>query len=168
MTGGAWGKVDNPSGGSSDFVITATLSNDKWALDKTFDQIQEANSNGLKLIVKMVDSSGTSFLPLMSIGTYAAIFGAAVSTTTSVNAVTLMVTRADVDFTSANATANNPNGTMPQVKMAAAPTEAMQIATKKYVDDKEFILQSTTPNSTKKFKITVDDTGALSAVEVTT
>lgn len=38
---------------------------------------------------------------------------------------------------------------------------------KKYVDDKEFILQSTTPNSTKKFKITVDDTGALSAVEVT-
>lgn len=38
---------------------------------------------------------------------------------------------------------------------------------KKYVDDKEFILQSTTPNSIKKFKITVDDTGALSAVEVT-
>lgn len=38
---------------------------------------------------------------------------------------------------------------------------------KKYVDGKEFILQSTTPNSTKKFKITVDDTGALSAVEVT-
>lgn len=35
-------------------------------------------------------------------------------------------------------------------------------------EDKEFILQSTTPNSTKKFKITVDDTGALSAVEVTT
>lgn len=39
---------------------------------------------------------------------------------------------------------------------------------KKYVDDKEFILQSTTPNSTKKFKINVDDTGALSVVEVTT
>lgn len=33
--------------------------------------------------------------------------------------------------------------------------------------DKEFILQSTTPNSTKKFKIAVDDSGALSAVEVT-
>lgn len=29
------------------------------------------------------------------------------------------------------------------------------------------ILESTTPGSTKKFKITVDDTGALSAVEVT-
>lgn len=32
---------------------------------------------------------------------------------------------------------------------------------------KEFILASSTANSTKKFKITVDDTGALSAVEVT-
>ena len=57
---------------------------------------------------------------------------------------------------------------LPQHEMSAAPTEDMQIATKKYVDDKEFILKSTTPNSTKKFKITVDDTGALSAVEVTT
>lgn len=33
---------------------------------------------------------------------------------------------------------------------------------------KEFILASSTADSTKKFKITVDDTGALSAVEVTT
>lgn len=38
---------------------------------------------------------------------------------------------------------------------------------KKYVDGKEFILKSTTPNSTKKFKITVDDAGTLTAVEVT-
>lgn len=34
-------------------------------------------------------------------------------------------------------------------------------------DGKGFILQSTTPGSSKKFKITVDDSGALSAVEVT-
>lgn len=32
----------------------------------------------------------------------------------------------------------------------------------------DVLIQSTTPNSTKKFKITVDDTGALSAVEITT
>ncbi len=38
---------------------------------------------------------------------------------------------------------------------------------KKYVDDKEFILKSTTSGSTKKFKITVDDAGKLTAVEVT-
>ena len=38
---------------------------------------------------------------------------------------------------------------------------------KKYVDDKEFILKSTTPGSTKKFKITVDDAGTVTAVGVT-
>lgn len=45
------------------------------------------------------------------------------------------------------------------------------LATEKYVDDavanKEFILNSTTEGSTKKFRVTVDDSGTLTAVEVT-
>lgn len=48
------------------------------------------------------------------------------------------------------------------------------IATKDYVDmgfylvdNKEVVVKSSTAGSTKKFKITVDDTGTLSAVEVT-
>lgn len=61
----------------------------------------------------------------------------------------------------------NASGKLEQQTMASAPTEDMHIATKKYVDDKECILQSTTLGSVKKFKITVDDSGALSAVEVT-
>lgn len=44
------------------------------------------------------------------------------------------------------------------------------LASETYVDEKiaamEFILNSSTEGSTKKFKITVDDTGALTAVEV--
>ena len=44
------------------------------------------------------------------------------------------------------------------------------LASETYVDDKiatmEFILNSSTEGSTKKFKITVDDTGTLTAVEV--
>ena len=32
--------------------------------------------------------------------------------------------------------------------------------------DKEIILASSTADSTKKFKITVDDSGALSAIEI--
>lgn len=46
------------------------------------------------------------------------------------------------------------------------PTEDMHIATKKYVDSKELI-SSSTEGSTKKFKITVDDSGTLKATEVT-
>lgn len=45
--------------------------------------------------------------------------------------------------------------------------ENERIATKEYVDNKEVVVKSSTAGSTKKFKITVDDTGALSAVEVT-
>ena len=36
------------------------------------------------------------------------------------------------------------------------------------VDEGEIIIPSSTANSTKKFKLTVDDTGAVSATEVTT
>jgi hypothetical protein len=45
------------------------------------------------------------------------------------------------------------------------------LATTTYVDNavanKEFILNSTTEGSTKKFRVTVDDTGVLTAVEIT-
>jgi hypothetical protein len=45
------------------------------------------------------------------------------------------------------------------------------LATEEYVNtavaNKEFILNSSTEGSTKKFKVTVDDTGVLTAVEVT-
>ena len=40
-------------------------------------------------------------------------------------------------------------------------------AIKKYADTAEYIIPSSTEGSTKKFKITVDDTGTLSATEVT-
>ena len=57
--------------------------------------------------------------------------------------------------------------TMPQTEMAAAPTKDMHIATKKYVDDSVYIIPSSTAGSTKKFKITVDDSGTLTTTEVT-
>jgi hypothetical protein len=46
--------------------------------------------------------------------------------------------------------------------------ECEDLATKEYVDNKEVVVNSSTAGSTKKFKITVDDAGTLSAVEVTT
>ena len=42
------------------------------------------------------------------------------------------------------------------------------LATKEYVDNKEVVVKSSTEGSTKQFKITVDDSGTLSATEVTT
>lgn len=71
--------------------------------------------------------------------------------------------------------ANDTNSKLGQLEMEAAPTKDMQIATKKYVDDAigkyantaEYIIPSSTSGSTKKFKITVDDSGTLTATEVT-
>ena len=71
--------------------------------------------------------------------------------------------------------ANDTNSKLGQLEMEAAPTKDMQIATKKYVDDAigvyadtaEYIIPSSTQGSTKKFKITVDDSGTLTATEVT-
>lgn len=45
--------------------------------------------------------------------------------------------------------------------------ECRPLATKEYVDNKEVVVKSSTEGSTKQFKITVDDSGALSATEVT-
>lgn len=46
--------------------------------------------------------------------------------------------------------------------------ECEPLATEEYVDNKEVVVKSSTAGSTKKFKITVNDAGTLSAVEVTT
>lgn len=46
--------------------------------------------------------------------------------------------------------------------------ECETLATEEYFDNKEVVVKSSTAGSTKKFKITVDDAGTLSAVEVTT
>lgn len=43
--------------------------------------------------------------------------------------------------------------------------ECESLATEEYVDNKEVVVKSSTAGSTKKFKITVDDTGTLSAEE---
>lgn len=72
---------------------------------------------------------------------------------------------------SANTSTVGGEASASQFSMASAPTTDMQIATKKYVDnkisDKELVLSSSTAGSTKKFKLTIDDTGTLTASEIT-
>ena len=48
----------------------------------------------------------------------------------------------------------------------SAPVDDTDAATKKYVDERSCILTSFTPGSTKKFKIVVDDSGTLTAIEI--
>lgn len=166
-------KIPNKYITNSDFIITATLESPETAtLDKTFDQIQEAIRDGKRAVVHIHESENefSSLQLLINSSKLIAFSGTAIlrgkiDVTTS---TILIDNKNEVRVIIGNAPSMMPNGTFPQLEMIEAPTMDMEIATKKYVDDKEFILKSTTPNSTKKFKITVDDTGALSAVEVTT
>lgn len=54
------------------------------------------------------------------------------------------------------------------VTLKGVIAERNELAITEYVDNKEVVVNSSTEGSAKKFKITVDDAGTLSAVEVTT
>ena len=159
-------------GGTSDFVVNASLDdNNSCTVDKTYAQIQEAVQAGKKPVVYFAPSDGESYildLFMSSDGAYAFAGSAAIMQGTTAQITVSIQSSNKVFYDRSFALSVSGDGTIEQVRMSKGPVEPMEIATKKYVDDKEFILQSTTPNSTKKFKITVDDAGTLSAVEVTT
>lgn len=158
-------------GGTSDFVVNASLDdNNSCTVDKTYAQIQEAVQAGKKPVVYFAPSDGESYildLFMSSDGAYAFAGSAAIMSGTTAQITVSIQSSNEVFYDRSFALSVSGDGTIEQVRMSKGPVEPMEIATKKYVDDKEFILQSTTPNSTKKFKITVDDAGTLSAVEVT-
>ena len=160
---------DNIDAAIADFVVNGTInSNMEVTLDKTFAQIQAAIQEG-KHPVARITGMGDTFLPLM----FSSTNGVAFATVGDVSegAVTnfsLTITADDaISFDRSSTPTLNSDGFLIQYPMEADPISPMQIATKKYVDDKECILKSTTPGSTKKFKITVDDSGNISATEVT-
>lgn len=175
INGTKWELKTPTEGGVSDFVITGSLTEAGGiTLDKTFAQIQEAVQAGKTALMRIDSGPTTITLPL-------AVKNSEISTEYDfsigyfidgrLNGVTVRVMESGPVLYTASTPTNNPDGTMPQVSMTAAPTEDMQIATKKYVDDKisdkELILSSSTAGSTKKFKLTIDDTGTLTASEIT-
>ena len=154
----------------SDFVVNGTVnSNMEVTLDKTLAQIQSAVNEGKQPVVKLSTPGPTALLPLTLLVDEVAFFmsWAMLEDTTSTFYCVTIGSTGNTSFTMSHPVVIDNGGVMDQVHMAFDPISPMQIATKKYVDDKECILQSTTPGSNKKFKITVDDSGAISATEVT-
>lgn len=174
INGSKW-ELKAPTGGEdSDFIITATVTdNDNCTTDKTYTQIQEAVQAGKKVVVKIRAYGFDFVLPLIGKFESDYMFTAVFNPTNTVAMQFAVVIGEQgsgiVKFRIP--TYNSDGNRLQQVSMAAAPTEDMQIATKKYVDDKisdkELILSSSTAGSTKKFKLTIDDTGTLTASEIT-
>ena len=161
---------DNIGAAIADFVVNGTMGSDGTVtLNKTFAQIQAAVQDGKRPVLKLsVSGVAPTFIPLVSADTTAAVFTALTDVSNEgITSVSVIINPAgDVSFIIAVSPASNSDGTMPQFPMASDPTSPMQIATKKYVDDKECVLKSSTPGSTKKFRITVDDSGTLKATEI--
>lgn len=173
--------LDMPSGGASEFVVNGTIGGETGVgysitLDKTADQIRAAINEG-KSVIARVASEITIDLPLVSFDTISGnIIFAGVVDYMAMDSISpiiyfLRLRSDEATLYSSVAIGLDPEGKMPQVSMATAPARDMQIATKKYVDDKisdkELILSSSTAGSTKKFKLTIDDTGTLTASEIT-
>lgn len=201
---------ENIDAASNDFIINVTSTDDiNCTLDKTFDQIQEAVQAGKKIYAKL-NGIFIIYMPMVLYSPFAIIFAATAFISESIEQYVLAVPMSNNNgdnpqFVKKSAVTYNSDPTtgektMPQVYMSEDPVNNMQIATKKYVDnrlwygadmemsdtsthpvrnmvikkyvddkisDKEIILSSSTAGSTKKFKLTIDDTGTLTASEIT-
>lgn len=157
-----------------DFIVNVTSTDDiNCTTDKTYTQIQEAVQAGKKVVVK-ISAYGFDFvLPLIGKFESDYMFTAVINlANTAVMQFAVFIGEQSNGIAKCRIPIYNSDGNkLEQVEMEANPTEDMQIATKKYVDDKisdkELILSSSTAGSTKKFKLTIDDTGTLTASEIT-
>lgn len=121
-----------------DFVINATLAdNDNCTTDKTYTQIQEAVQAGKKVVVKIRVYGFDFVLPLIgkfeSDYMFTAVFNPA--NTVAMQFAVVIGEQGSGIFKCRIPTYNSDGNSLQQVTMETDPTEDMQIATKKYVDD---------------------------------
>lgn len=128
---------ENIDAESADFVINATAgAGGKITLDKTYTQIREAALGGKSVLMRAVSGELHFYLPLVTVGQNICIFEESFSNEGSITVQSIRVGYNNAVTTlMLSAPAFNSDGTLPQATMYADPTEAMQIATKKYVDD---------------------------------
>lgn len=171
VTGGAWGKVDKPSGGSSEFVINATLAgSDTCTLDKTYAQIREAVQAGNNPVVHFADpgTSGIVVMPLTLGFDGGFVFRVTFSIDDNYQSVIGQYTISALQdgrviFGSTVGLSLDSDGNLPQLTMAKGPSQPMQIATKKYVDDHAGVPSVTAADNGKFLRVV---NGAWAAAEI--
>jgi hypothetical protein len=166
---------ENIEAAGADFIINVTPTLNSAKIDKTWAQIDKAVSDGKTPFVLFHYGSTTIRLQLIEI--YPDGRGMVFTNVGSVSSGNIGVATVSIysdgtaNFSIGFLLATDMDGALPQFEMQTAPTKDMHIVTKKYVDDKisdkELILSSSTAESTKKFKLTIDDTGTLTASEIT-
>ena len=127
---------DNVDAASNDFVINATVASDNTCTtDKTYAQIQEAIQDGKRAVMK-ARLSGTDFI-LPQVGKFLGYYAFAAVLNLASNVAlqyTIMVGAQDNNVINCRVVTYDTDGNLQQVTMDSDPTEAMEIATKQYVD----------------------------------
>lgn len=124
------------SSGSSDFVVNGTVNQEGTVtLDKTFVQINEAANSGKNVFARITLGNFIAFMPLTQYESSLVKFAMAFNDNRNVCATELVVAPSFNALSVNRSPGLNDNRNMLQISMASDPTEAMQIATKKYVDD---------------------------------
>ena len=130
---------ENVDAAVADFVVNGTANSDRTVtLDKTFAQIQEAvqgvKKDHVRLLLTM--AGATFVLPPVAIASNTIVFQTEMIGAGDVLQTVNVAVSADGSSLTVNfGLSLDSNGALPQLVMASDPTRAMEIATKKYVDD---------------------------------
>ena len=121
---------------ASVFVVNgASNQSGTVTLDKTLVQINEAANSGKKVFAHITLGDFIAVMPLTQQDSGIAKFAMAFNDNRKVGVAELVVTPNANSLSINRSPGLNDNRDMLQISMASDPTEAMQIATKKYVDD---------------------------------
>ena len=121
---------------ASYFVVNGTANQSGTVtLDKTYVQINEAANSGKNVFARITLGNFIAFMPLTQYDSGLVKFAAAFNDNRNVCATELVVAPSSNALNINRSPGLNDNRNMLQISMASDPTEAMQIATKKYVDD---------------------------------
>ena len=126
-----------PSGGTSDFVINATLDDYfNCTADKTYAQIQEAVQAGKKPVVYLDQVGTTITMPLVASGGFFGFAGSIMEMPPSSTQYVVSIQRNnEVVFAMGYGLGLGDDETLRQISMSKDPVQEMEIATKQYVDD---------------------------------
>ena len=156
------------------FVVNFTTTDGvTFSADKTFDEIVQAYNEGKYSIVAfMAVEAGVYILPLLAISNYNAVFSCAIDEADMHGRTSFFITKNNEVLQEITLLATL-NDTLPNpypLTFTGAVSETYDGSSAKTIEipsgGDEVIIASSTAGSTKKFKITVDDSGTISATEV--
>ena len=154
------------------FVVNITTTDGvTFSADKTFDEIVQVYNEGKYSIMAHVASVNNLIFPLLGIGDYSVLFGGTTADG-SIGFIAFVITsNNEVQIVTAPlATTNDKLPNPYPLRFTGAVSETYDGSSAKTITipsgGGEVIIASSTAGSTKKFKITVDDSGTITATEI--